>query len=279
VQLDHEFSVPVPAEQAWAVLLDIERIAPCLPGATVTKVEGRDFEGSVKVKVGPITLTYAGEASFTEIDEAGRRAVISARGKEARGSGTANATITAQLTGDGGSTAVTVRTDLAITGRPAQFGRGVMNDVGAKLLGRFADRLAQQLAETSQQAPGSGQAAERERAPEREQAAGPEQAPQPAAQPAVAGAGMADGSAAASRATGAATAAHPPAVPLTGHPAVPSASQSGVPSTSQPRRPEADDAIDLLEAAGLPVLKRLVPAMAGLALLGLATAAVRRRRG
>jgi carbon monoxide dehydrogenase subunit G len=233
VQLDHEFSVPVPAEQAWAVLLDIERIAPCLPGATVTKVDGRDFEGSVKVKVGPITLTYAGEASFTEIDEAGRRAVISARGKEARGSGTANATITAQLTGNGGSTAVTVRTDLAITGRPAQFGRGVMNDVGAKLLGRFADRLAQQLAETSQQAPGSKQAAEPEQAPEPEQAAEPEQAPEPA------------------------TPAAKPAVDDTG---------------------TAEDAIDLLEAAGLPVLKRLAPALAGLALLGLATAAVRWRR-
>ena len=146
MQLDHEFTVPVPAAQAWPVLLDIDRIAPCMPGATVTKVDGDDFEGTVKVKVGPITVTYGGSASFLEKDESDRRAVIEARGRETRGSGTATARVTAQLFDQGESTRVVVNTDLSVTGKPAQFGRGVMSDVGGKLLGRFADCLAGQLA-------------------------------------------------------------------------------------------------------------------------------------
>src|SRR6185369_10527746 len=154
MRLDHEFTVPVPAAQAWPVLLDIDRIAPCMPGATITKVDGDDFEGTVKVKVGPITVTYGGTASFLEKDEAQRIAVIEARGKETRGSGTANARITAQLFDNGDdSTRVAVVTDLSITGKPAQFGRGVMNDVGNKLLGRFADCLAGELGGTSMAAP------------------------------------------------------------------------------------------------------------------------------
>jgi uncharacterized protein len=147
MRLDHEFTVPVPAAQAWPVLLDIDRIAPCMPGATVTKVDGDDFEGTVKVKVGPITVTYGGTASFLEKDEAQRIAVIEARGKETRGSGTATARVTAQLFEDGAdSTRVAVTTDLSVTGKPAQFGRGVMADVGNKLIGQFADCLAGRLA-------------------------------------------------------------------------------------------------------------------------------------
>ena len=146
MQLDHEFTVPVPAAQAWSVLLDIDRIAPCMPGATVTKVDGDDFEGTVKVKVGPITVTYGGTASFLEKDESDRRAVIEARGRETRGTGTATARVTAQLFDEGESTRVVVSTDLSVTGKPAQFGRGVMSDVGGKLLGRFADCLASELA-------------------------------------------------------------------------------------------------------------------------------------
>ena len=154
MRLDHEFTVPVPASQAWPVLLDIDRIAPCMPGATITKVDGDDFEGTVKVKVGPITVTYGGTASFLEKDEAQRIAVIEARGKETRGSGTANARITAQLfDNDAESTRVAVTTDLSITGKPAQFGRGVMSDVGNKLLGRFADCLAGELAGKSMATP------------------------------------------------------------------------------------------------------------------------------
>ena len=154
MQLDHEFTVPVPASQAWPVLLDIRRIAPCMPGATITKIDGDDFEGTVKVKVGPMTVTYGGTASFLEKDEGARRAVIEARGRETGGAGTATARVTAQLhEQDGQSTRVTVSTDLAITGKPAQLGRGVMSDVGGKLLGRFADCLSTQLA-AGEAAPG-----------------------------------------------------------------------------------------------------------------------------
>ena len=128
------------------MLLDVERIAPCMPGATVDSFDGETIVGKVKVKVGPIQVTYAGTARFSVKDEAARRAVIEASAKEARGSGTAAATITAVLTDNGGSsTDVIVTTDLAITGKPAQFGRGVMAEVGNKLLGRFADCLADEL--------------------------------------------------------------------------------------------------------------------------------------
>jgi carbon monoxide dehydrogenase subunit G len=147
VQLENSFTVPVPVDEAWRVLLDIERIAPCMPGAALDSVDGDDFTGRVKVKLGPINLTYQGKASFIEKDEAAHRAVIDARGKDQRGNGTAAATVTANLAAEGSMTRVDVLTDLNITGRPAQFGRGVMTDVGNKLLGQFADRLAAQLGE------------------------------------------------------------------------------------------------------------------------------------
>jgi uncharacterized protein len=142
MQLEHEFTVPVPVDRAWEVLLDVETIAPCMPGASVETVDGDSFTGNVKVKVGPITVAYAGKASFLEKDATAHRAVVEAKGRETRGSGTAAATVTAQMTDEGDSTRVNVVTDLAITGKPAQFGRGVMNDVGNKLIGQFADCLA-----------------------------------------------------------------------------------------------------------------------------------------
>ena len=145
MQFEHEFTVPVPADEAWDILLDVERIAPCMPGATVTSVDGDSFTGQVKVKVGPITVAYSGSASFTEKDAEARRVAVTAKGKETRGAGTAAATVTALLHDEGEQTRVTVHTDLAITGRPAQFGRGVMDDVGRKLLGQFADCVASQL--------------------------------------------------------------------------------------------------------------------------------------
>jgi carbon monoxide dehydrogenase subunit G len=126
--------------------MDIERIAPCMPGAALDSVTGDDFTGRVKVKLGPINLTYQGKATFVERDEAGHRAVIDAKGKDQRGNGTAAAVVTATLASEGSTTRVDVFTDLNITGRPAQFGRGVMTDVGNKLLGQFADKLAAQLA-------------------------------------------------------------------------------------------------------------------------------------
>jgi carbon monoxide dehydrogenase subunit G len=147
VQLENSFTVPVPIDEAWRVLLDIERIAPCMPGAALDSVDGDNFTGRVKVKLGPINLTYQGKASFIEKDEAAHRAVIDARGKDQRGNGTAAAVVTATLAAEGSSTRVDVLTDLNITGRPAQFGRGVMTDVGNKLLGQFADKLAAQLGE------------------------------------------------------------------------------------------------------------------------------------
>jgi carbon monoxide dehydrogenase subunit G len=147
MQLEHSFAVPVGVEDAWKVLLDIELIAPCMPGAAIDSVDGDDFTGSVKVKLGPIGLTYKGKASFVEKDAAIHRAVIDARGRDSRGNGTANAKITATLTEDGSSTTVHVLTDLDITGKPAQFGRGVMVDVGNKLIGQFADCLAGKLAQ------------------------------------------------------------------------------------------------------------------------------------
>jgi carbon monoxide dehydrogenase subunit G len=145
MKLEHEFRVPVPVSQAWDVLLDVERIAPCMPGATVESFDGETVTGRVKVKVGPIQVTYGGTARFIEKNESGRRVTLDASGKEARGSGTAKATIVAVLQDEGSSTLVNVTTDLAITGKPAQFGRGVMVEVGNKLLGRFADCLAKEI--------------------------------------------------------------------------------------------------------------------------------------
>ncbi|WP_153504242.1 SRPBCC family protein [Cumulibacter manganitolerans] len=148
MELEHEFTIPVPVDKAWPVLLDIRRIAPCMPGAAVDSVDGDDFTGSVKVKLGPINLTYKGQAKFVEKDESAHKAVIDARGRDSRGNGTAAAKITATLNGKGDAeTSVKVVTDLNITGKPAQFGRGVMVDVGNKLIGQFADCLAGKLGE------------------------------------------------------------------------------------------------------------------------------------
>jgi carbon monoxide dehydrogenase subunit G len=147
VQLEHTFTVPAELEHAWQVLLDIERVAPCMPGAALESVDGDDFTGTVKVRLGPIGLTYKGKASFIEKDATVHRAVINAQGKDARGNGTATATVTATLSEQGSETRVVVHTDLNITGKPAQFGRGVMVDVGNKLIGQFADCLAGKLSE------------------------------------------------------------------------------------------------------------------------------------
>ncbi|MGW5461341.1 SRPBCC family protein [Streptomyces sp. NPDC003996] len=147
MELHHEFTVPVPVGDAWHVLLDIERVAPCLPGAVVEDYDGKTVTGSVKVKVGPVTVAYRGTAVFEEQDEAAHRMVLVASGRETRGQGTARATVTGTLTERDGGTAVSVRTDLTVTGRPAQFGRGVLAEVGDRLVGQFASCLAERLAE------------------------------------------------------------------------------------------------------------------------------------
>jgi uncharacterized protein len=159
MELTHTFTVPRPAAETFAILRDIERIAPCMPGATIDSVEGEEFSGRVKVKVGPMQVTYTGTARFTEVDEENFRGVIEASGKEVRGSGTAKATFTATLTPKGEESEVRVVSDLAITGRPAQFGRGVMADVGEKLIGQFADCLASELGR-DEEAPAGGIVAE-----------------------------------------------------------------------------------------------------------------------
>jgi hypothetical protein len=145
MNLEDQFRVDVPIEQAWAVLTDLERIAPCMPGAQLQEVEGDEYRGIVKVKVGPITAQYKGTAKFTEVDEAAHRAVIKADGRDTRGQGNASATITAALSADGDGTQVTLTTDLTVTGKVAQFGRGVMADVSTKLLGQFVDCLEQDV--------------------------------------------------------------------------------------------------------------------------------------
>jgi carbon monoxide dehydrogenase subunit G len=225
MHLQHEFVVPVPVRQAWDVLLDVERIAPCLPGATVESVEGESFAGRVKVKVGPITVTYTGTATFLRRDEESGRATIRADGRDARGSGTAAATIEAVLHDEGERTRVTLDTELAITGRPAQFGRGVLVDVSNKLLGTFADCLERTLA-----------------------------ADQAAPVAAVGG-----------------TAEAVPGEPAAGPAAPPGAGRDEAPH-SQP------EAIDLLGAAGVPILKRAVPAVSAVVVLALLWRILRRIR-
>ncbi|MGY1754077.1 SRPBCC domain-containing protein [Blastococcus sp. SYSU D01042] len=242
MQLENSFTVPVPIDEAWRVLLDIERIAPCMPGAALDSVTGDDFTGRVKVKLGVITLTYQGKASFVEKDEAAHRAVIDARGKDQRGNGTAAAVVTATLAAEGGSTRVDVLTDLNITGRPAQFGRGVMTDVGNKLIGQFADQLAAQL--------GAGDQAD----------AGPETVPAPEAVP--------DPEVA------------PVAAAVSSVPSIPRPVQE--PGDAAPgdaaRAPAEPEPINLLEVAGGAAAARYAPA-AGLALLVLLVVWLVRRRG
>jgi carbon monoxide dehydrogenase subunit G len=145
MELNNEFDVEVPVDEAWAVLTDLERIAPCMPGAQLTEVEGEEFRGNVKVKVGPITAQYKGVARFAEKDDANHRAVIDAQGRDTRGQGNANALITASLQAQGTGTRVTVNTDLKLTGKVAQFGRGAIADVSAALLDQFVSCLEHDL--------------------------------------------------------------------------------------------------------------------------------------
>jgi carbon monoxide dehydrogenase subunit G len=159
MQLQHRFTIAAPIEQAWEAFNDLERVAPCFPGAQLESVDGDDFTGSCKVKLGPISLLYTGKGTFRERDPSAYRAVIEAKGKDKRGNGTAAATVTAQLSQNGDSTLVEVATDLAITGKPAQFGRGVMQDVSDRLLREFVDCLQSKLAAAPAAAPATPVAA------------------------------------------------------------------------------------------------------------------------
>jgi carbon monoxide dehydrogenase subunit G len=158
MELEHSFTVPVPRERAWDVLLDIERVAPCMPGATLDSVDGDEIHGKVKVKIGPINMTYAGTAHIVERDKANGVVRLEAAGKETKGAGTASATVRSVLEDRGDQTGVVVLTTLNVTGKPAQFGRGVMNEVGGKLLTIFASNLAAMLSESGTEGEGEGEA-------------------------------------------------------------------------------------------------------------------------
>jgi len=163
MDLQNSFVVPTGIDEAWKTLLDLEKVAPCLPGASLDSVEGDTFTGTVKVKLGPVNMTYGGKARFVEVDEAAHKAVIEGNGKETRGSGTASALITAQMVAEGPDrTRVEVNTDLSITGKPAQFGRGVMQDVATRLIDQFAGNLEALIAAEAAPAP---EAADGESAP------------------------------------------------------------------------------------------------------------------
>jgi hypothetical protein len=145
MQLENEFSVPAPVSEVWKTLLDVERIAPCMPGATVERVDGDEVAGRVRVKVGPVTASYAGTARFVTKDEAAHRFVLEGSGRETRGTGTASATVEVSMTEQDAVTRVRVVTSLEVTGKQAQFGRGVMADIAAKLTDQFAACLAERV--------------------------------------------------------------------------------------------------------------------------------------
>ncbi len=184
MELSHKFTVPTGVEETWAHFQDIASVAECFPGAQVTEADEQSFSGSVKVKLGPIALVYNGSGTFVEKDEAAHRFVVDAKGKDKRGNGTAGAHVTVTMTdaegGAGPATDVAVDTDLAITGKPAQFGRGVMQDVSDKLLGQFVACLEQRL--SGEGAPEAEESAPAP-APAAASASEPASAPAPAAAP------------------------------------------------------------------------------------------------
>ena len=221
-QLVNEFDVPLPIDQAWAVITDIERIAPCMPGAQLEEIEGNEFRGGVKVKVGPITASFKGKALFQERDDVNNKAVIKAEGRDTGGKGNASAIITATATSNGpDSTHMTVATDLNITGKVAQFGRGAMNDISNKILGQFVACLEAKI--TAEKAsPGAGDLAA----------------------PAI----------------GASTASPASADPQPAGDAKPAAATDGVRKVQM----TATKPVDLLDAAGAPIMKRLAPVLGAL---------------
>jgi len=241
MELTNEFTVPVPVDRAWEVLTDVELIAPCLPGAQLQEIEGDEYRGIVKVKVGPITAQYKGAATFQEQDVAARRLVLKAEGRDTRGQGSAAAVITVSMREQAGSTHVTVDTDLTIKGKVAQFGRGMIADVSAKLLDQFVECLEGKLdtptgAASSTEAPAT-------------------EAPAPAPTDAAV---TSDPDAVPAAAT-AATAAAPAAETVTSPSAAPSASDAtGPPTVRKISQPEAR-AVDLVDAAGGSVAKRVAP--------------------
>jgi carbon monoxide dehydrogenase subunit G len=242
MKLENEFTVPAPIDRAWAVLLDLDRVAPCLPGAAMEGSDGDEHTGTMTVKIGPITARYKGTVKIEEADEQAHRAVMRAQARDSRGQGTAAATITSTMSEVEGGTRVQVETDMRVTGPAAQFGRGVMQDVSAKLMGRFADCLAEEIADT-------------------EPAAAPESEPAPEA--------------AAEDGAGTTGPRSPAATPPPG-PAGDSAAAAAAEPPPPVRRTE--EVLDLGEASRDAVLKRIGPVIAGLAGLVVLVRIMRRRR-
>ena len=243
MEMDHSFTVPVPPDRAWDVLLDVERIAPCMPGATVDEFDGEVVTGRIKVKVGPVSLTYRGTAKFTERDPDARVILLEASGKETRGAGTASATVRARLEPESGgeATKAIMHTTMNVTGL-AQFGRGVMVEVGGKLVEQFAQNLRQLITDDSA---GGGGAATTE--------AG----------------GAADGGASAAQTQDGPGSTQP-------SPVIPSA------ATTAPSAPPAQagaDSINLVKLVGPALLKRVVPVAVVAAVLALLGRRLYRRRG
>jgi carbon monoxide dehydrogenase subunit G len=234
MQLENKFTIAAPIEDAWKALNDPELIAPCFPGATLTEYEGDSFQGTVKVKLGPISLTYKGKGTYVERDDANHKVVIDASGRDARGNGTAKAIVTGTMVADGpDKTSVTMVTDMTVTGRPAQFGRGVISDVADKIIGQFSSCVAEKLT-------GGGAAASNGAGPKH---AADETGPIPAVPPAP-------------------------------------GEQAKAATPAPVARPQSNpvEAIDLLDSAGAPVIKRLAPVLGGLGLLALIFLIVRRAR-
>ena len=256
MQLENSFTIEAPIEKAWEALNTPEMIAPCFPGATLTEYEGDSFTGTVKVKLGPISLTYKGKGTYVSRDEDAHKVVIEATGRDSRGNGTASATVTGSMVADGpDKTAVTMVTDMTITGRPAQFGRGVISDVADKIIGQFASCVAEKLTPQADTAPAA-----------------------PAATDTAAG--SSNGTAGTAAATAATAAPAAPAVPVTpattSTPTAPTTPKPAVVTPSAPMKSDID-AIDLLDTAGAPVLRRLAPVLA-VALLGVIIFLIRRAR-
>jgi len=264
MELTNDFTVNAPIDTAWDTLTDVERIAPCLPGAQLTEIEGDTYRGLVKVKVGPITAQFKGQASFVEKDTVQHRAVLKAEGRDTGGKGNASALITAQLEPIASDvTKVTVATDLTITGKVAQFGRGALADVSEKLLKQFVNNLESTVLTNGATAATIAEAATTEAA---------------AGDAGVAGNGSATADpATASSTTGSeatasgAPAAAPAASPTSTAPAEATASGVRV-IESAPVEP-----IDLLDAAGAPLIKRLLPLIGGAVVLLLVWRVLRRR--
>jgi carbon monoxide dehydrogenase subunit G len=254
MKLENEFTVPAPVERAWEVMLDMERVAPCLPGAAIESSEGDEHIGTMTIRIGPITSRYKGTVTVLEADEAARRAVMRAQARDQRGQGTAAATITSTMETVPGGTRVRVETEMQVTGPAAQFGRGVMQDVSAKLMRRFAECLADEIAQAPATIAGAPAAPE----PVASGTAGIRLPPGPAAEAAEAAAhGRATASGAPSRSPDA-----PPAAD----------------DVASPRRRPSEDVLDLGEASREAVLRRAAPALALLALLVVLVRALQRRR-